>query len=459
MDYILQYAVHGYALIVLLSMVLLCVGKYGRIMVWLISIAATAAMAVFFLGNLIQVPHVLISFSGVKNKFMWIVGTMSVMSIIMNGFNSNKQTGKCILIMIYLLFALILAGAGEFISFFIAIISLSIISDLANCLGGDDKRYNAAIKSFISSLMMMIFFILAITFFYMSTGTFSIYEHVVKEESFYLISISLVFLITCYYLGIFPLGICLPNLFNSVEKKNIFQNIIIVRLVIAYNLLMLLQRMIFECSPEMQKIILGGVTVVVLASAIISSIIGINQQQNKKALAYFYMAHSSFILMIVNLVPEEVVERYTLFFMATQAISFGGCAYLMQDLCADGRIQDTANELSGSFYVNSYKSTLYVIFLLCILGLPFTAGFASKYYITYTYFKEGFIVEMVIMLIAFLVMMAYILKMVMNIFTIIPEEIIMKKKTMVVNNFRSDGIMTLLALLMLIGGLTPYLLQ
>ncbi len=153
--------------------------------------------------------------------------------------------------------------------------------------------------------------------------------------------------------------------------------------------------------------------VIIAATLILGSFVGLRQQNLKRLLAYSTIAHTGYLLLgflalTVGQKPEaaEAIVSYTLFYAV---MNLGGFAVLTQLSPSDDDELDL-KDLTGLGQRRPFMAFALSIFLLSMAGIPPTAGFFGKYYLFISAISAGQIALTIIAAMASVVSVVYYLR-------------------------------------------------
>ena len=137
--------------------------------------------------------------------------------------------------------------------------------------------------------------------------------------------------------------------------------------------------------------------IVIVATIVLGTVMGLVQTDIKRLLAYSSIAHAGFILIGINAIRPAESEDYTkavaavLFYLLAYGVSTVGAfgiVTLVRERDAAGNILGEATKISnwaGLGKRSPLLATSMVIFLLSFAGIPLTGGFIGKFEV----FKAG----------------------------------------------------------------------
>lgn len=153
--------------------------------------------------------------------------------------------------------------------------------------------------------------------------------------------------------------------------------------------------------------------VIIAATLIFGSFVGLRQQNLKRLFAYSTIAHTGYLLLgilalTVGQRPEaaDAIASYTLFYAV---MNIGGFAVLTQLSPRDDDEMDL-KDLAGLGQRRPFMAFALSIFLLSMAGIPPTAGFFGKYYLFISAISAGQVALTVLAVLASVVSVVYYLR-------------------------------------------------
>ena len=117
---------------------------------------------------------------------------------------------------------------------------------------------------------------------------------------------------------------------------------------------------------------------------IFGNLLALMQSSVKRLLAYSSIAHLGYLMVVViaaAAVPDLLSIESVGFYMAAYFFtSLGGFA-VISALSNSGKELDSITDYQGLYWRNPWLSTVLIIVLLSLAGIPLTAGFIGKFYI------------------------------------------------------------------------------
>ena len=440
----------------LLSLAILTVNipKHGKIIGHYLNLLAT--VSVLFLVDSTKEYQLteLFVVGNLKLEFVQIIGIFNIIMAILNGSNTFAAVKSSLLISFMYLGSIFFIGSTDFIGFFVSIELMSLMGYVLVALANKEWSKEAAVKYFIQGSIMTAILLLGMAFFFVSTKSMSFLDITVYNHELYGISLVLMLIVTCFKIGAFPFHSWMPDVYANVDKGNLASNFLMTKLVIGFGMISLLQKLLGEADPNFQSIFLKCLLGISIISALYGNLMGLAQKQFKRIIAYSSVAHSGYMLMTICLIGSDGYESQLMFYLVFYSVAATGALLLINNFVDASGEQDTYESLKGGFYKYGLSGFGLCLFVLSLAGMPLTSGFTTKYLLFANYFKEGFTVEALAVLITSVIGLVYYIKFVVVLF--IENNNTVKETSIVeLGNLRSQIILFLFAIMVLVGGIAP----
>lgn len=430
--------------------------RYGRFISYYTNILGH----LLFLSKLYNVQeNILIgSFSLSINNidFIRLIGIFNCAILFLNGHSSLQKVRSLLVFGFVYLASIFLFGATEFITFYVSLEILSILSYSVIAFSNPRFSKESSMKFYIQNVIISAIFLLSISLFYGSTGSLGFQDIDVKNQYLFILSLSFVFVVACFKLSIFPFHSWIDDVYSSVEKAHSAVALMINKLILSYVFIILLQKLIAECAPYYQKIFVQGITILAIFSSFYGNMMALVQKRLKKIIVYSTLAHSGYIFMTLCLGPSEEFEKQLIFYLIFYFLSIVG-AFLAIDSFIRNREKggDYYEALRGGFYRNKFGAICLMVFMLSLAGFPLTVGLYVKYFLFSNYFLEGYITEALFILSSTVIGFFYYGKIILMLFIEIPSDKTDKTDVAIEENLRTSFIQLILAVIIVLGGIWP----
>jgi NADH-quinone oxidoreductase subunit N len=358
----------------------------------------------------------LFQLNSLGSKIISITTIFAIIVTLINGYSEFKDVRNSLITSFIFLGAIFLVGSTEFITFYVSLELMSLMTYALVRLSGLEFSKEAAVKYFIQGSINSVIFLLALAFFYGATGGFEFKGFTILNHQLYAFSIGLFLIVVFFKLGSFPFHSWVPDVYSNVHKGVLASNFLISKFVTGFIMITLVQNLIADCEPHIQQMMVSIIIGVSIISAFYGNIMGLAQNQFKRMIAYSSVAHSGYMLMTIGLNINQGYEKQLIFYLMFYSISATAVILLINFfLDIDGN-KDDYEGLKGGFYKNHLMGTLLCICVLSLAGIPLTSGFASKYLLFTNYFKEGLIGPALALLISSIIGIGYYIKVIISLF-------------------------------------------
>jgi NADH-quinone oxidoreductase subunit N len=400
--------------IALLSLNVKNVGKY-------IAFGASLIAALIFFGMLfsrdIFTLSELFTLEGNKILLLKIVSILNVLMILINGYYSLEKVKNSVLMSYMFMGGVFLLGANDLMTFYVALETIALVGYALVATSDMENSREAAVKYLIQGSVISVIFLLGVAFYLGATNGLTLVGATVVNQEFYAIALAIFILTACFKLGAFPFHAWIADVYSNVALGNLATNFFISKIVIGFKFITLLQVLLLECDPHFQDILIRLVQVVAVMSAFYGNIMAVVQGQFKRIIAYSSVAHTGYMLMMICLNPDELLERQLIAYLVVYSLTATGIILILNQFAELNKNRDGREILRGGFYRNKGLAIMLVIFILSLAGIPLTSGFAMKYMLFTNYFREGFTIEATSIFISTIIGFAYYIRFVSDLFT------------------------------------------
>ncbi len=358
---------------------------------------------------------------GNKLLLVKIVSILNILMILLNGFDDIEKVKSTILTNYIFAASVFLLGATELITFYVALETIALLTYTLVALSDLEFSREAAIKYLIQGSVVSAIFLLGAAFYLGSTGSLSFVGINVQNQELYAVSLGIFIITAAFKLGAFPFHAWIADVYSNVSKGNLATNFFVSKIVVGFKFITLLQLLLLESEPQFQDILIRAIQVLAVLSAFYGNIMAIVQGQFKRIVAYSSVAHTGYLLMSICLNPEDGFEKQLISFLVLYSLTATGVILIINKFI---KYTETSSRslLKSGFYRNKTLSIMLVVFVLSLAGIPLTSGFAMKYMLFTNYFREGFALESISILISSIIGLAYYIRFISDLFS--EEEIV-----------------------------------
>ncbi|MDO5025449.1 MAG: NADH-quinone oxidoreductase subunit NuoN [Trueperella sp.] len=287
-------------------------------------------------------------------------------------------------------------SAFDLLTLFIALEALSLPLYVLSATARRRRLLSqeAALKYFLLGAFSSAFFLMGAAFLYGATGTIYFNEILTVMASgagikmIYIVGIVLLVVGMLFKVGAVPFHSWTPDVYQGAPTP-------ITGFMAAGTkaaaFAALARMMMWLVAPVYENINIF-MWIVIIATVVLGTVMGLIQKDIKRLLAYSAIAHAGFILIAVNAIdPVETSGDLgqaigaVLFYTLTYAVATVGAfaiVTLVRESDAEGNILGEATQLSAWRGLGKRKPLLagaMTLFLLSFAGIPLTAGFIGKF--------------------------------------------------------------------------------
>lgn len=435
------------------SLLLTCFKDKGAIRANYLNIFVTSIISLYMLlsRGISLGTHLLINEP--ESVCLSIVGFL-VVSLIIHGKRNTTMGARINLIYSLLLFAsYIFMGAREWISIFLCYKAITIALYPLIFVQKDTTSKSRYKNALLVSITEGILFAMMAYFYYLATGSFSIYKPTVLNQQFFVLSLSILIILLSANLGLFPFNLWMRKIVYHNDNEGLIV-VLLLRKVICSYLLVITARHLFElCDPKYQALLTDIITYYALLNAIVCGLLILVENRITEFVEMILAMGMSVILLSITMVKVDALEEHLSFYLLFALIPFVCANLLFSTVSNLNKDLSMRGGLRGLFNSNPLATLLMMLFMLNIISCPLTAGFSSKYLMYYDLIGHDF------GLVVFVLVLMYIIP--IRAMYILFRSLFLETGS---SNFPAKiagakiGVYYFWAFLTVIGGLTPYIL-
>lgn len=283
---------------------------------------------------------------------------------------------------------LVFPAAGDLLTLFIA---LEVLSLPLYVLSGMARRkrlvsQEAALKYFLLGAFSSAFFLMGIALLYGFSGSVRFDDvaeataQTVTMDWMLIAGVVFVLIGLLFKIGAVPFHAWTPDVYQGAPTP-VTGFMAAGTKIAAFGALL---RFLYIVAPAIADDLKLMLWVVIIASMLVGTVLGLIQTDIKRMLAYSSIAHTGFILIGVGSFSEKGLSA-TLVYMAAYALATVGAfgiISLVREKDAAGTITGEATSLqswAGLGKRNPFLAVAMMVFLLSFAGIPLTAGFIGKF--------------------------------------------------------------------------------
>ena len=275
----------------------------------------------------------------------------------------------------------LLTGAVELL---VAFIALEISSISTYVLAGYRKQTGqgpeAAIKYFLLGSFATAFLLYGIAMVFGATGTTQIYEiarlaPTAQNHGFVVMALILMMIGMLFKVSAAPFHVWTPDVYEGAPTP------VVALLSTAPKaaVFALLLRVTYEMLPSLRPLWLPLLWAVAVASMTIGNLAALRQQNVKRMLAYSSIAHAGYLLAAFAGAGTSGIAAAAFYTAAYAAMNVGVFAVITVASGYDEHLS-LVSDFRGLLYRRPLVGILLILFLISLIGIPFTSGFFGKFY-------------------------------------------------------------------------------
>ncbi|MDI9310578.1 MAG: NADH-quinone oxidoreductase subunit N [Limnohabitans sp.] len=305
---------------------------------------------------------------------------------------------------------------GNLAMFFLGIEVLSIsLYVLAASNRLSLKSNEAGMKYFLMGSFASGIILFGIVLIYGATGSFDlakIYQivHTVNFPQWYFIGVIMMVIGMLFKIATVPFHFWAPDVYEGSPSLTTATMSTLAKVIAVATLLKLSNSLIPFHTYTFEVIIV----VVSIASMLVGNIMALRQNNVKRMLAFSGVSHAGFMLM--TLLIANQAENILLYYATSYAISglalFAVVLYVMKD-----KENETIDIFNGFGKSNPLLAAVVTSSLLSMAGIPIFSGFFAKLFVFNQIIQSGWIVLVIVAVIASIISVGYYFKIILAMYT------------------------------------------
>ena len=303
-----------------------------------------------------------------------LVGFFIILLILYGDIRSQKDSQIGILHSFIFLSSYILLGANDWMGVFICykLIVLIYYSLLERKDDGSSKNL------FTFEMLRSVILVLAIIFYFLGTSTFALFQPMVINQDFFLISLIFFLLFTAMELGLFPFHFWFEDVLGKSNTENLIFYVLIRKIILSYFMIVTLGKLSVNCEPLYGEVFLTIVKGYVLINIVAGSLFLLVQNKLVEIISSFAMINMSLAYLCMALGEEHFAKERIIFYIFCTLLPLLGIGLINSAVHGmkkcDGSLKQFGNIIANNYWLGFYFS----MFLLAISGFPLTMGFFGK---------------------------------------------------------------------------------
>jgi len=275
----------------------------------------------------------------------------------------------------------LLTGAVELLVVFIAL-EISSISTyiLAGYLKNTGRGPEAAIKYFLLGSFATAFLLYGIALIFGATGATQIYEiarlaPAAQNHSFILAGLALMLVGILFKVSAAPFHVWTPDVYEGAPSP-VVALLSTAPKAAAFALLL---RVVYEMLPSLRGLWSPLLWIVAVLSMTVGNLAALRQENVKRMLAYSSIAHAGYLLAAFAGLGNSGIAAASFYTAAYAAMNVGIFAVITLVSGYDDKLP-LVEDFRGLIYRSPLLGSLLILFLVSLVGIPFTGGFFGKFY-------------------------------------------------------------------------------
>ncbi len=284
----------------------------------------------------------------------------------------------------------LLTSAVELLVVFIAL-EISSISTyvLAGYRKDTEKGPESAMKYFLLGSFATAFLLYGIAMIFGATGTTQIPEiatllPAARSHTLVLLAFALMMVGVLFKVSAAPFHVWTPDVYEGAPTP-VVALMSTAPKVAAFALLV---RLLYGAFPLLHALWMPLLWIVAILSMTVGNLAALRQQNAKRMLAYSSIAHAGYLLAALagsGTEPIAAIAFYTAAYAAMNVGIFG----LMSLVAGTSERRSTIADYRGVLAESPLAGGLMLLFLISLIGIPFTGGFFAKFYSFSTAMQGG----------------------------------------------------------------------
>lgn len=322
-----------------------------------------------------------------------------------------------LLLLLAALGAIILAAAVHFAAFFLGLelLSVSLYALIAYPRTGD-SAIEAGLKYLILAGASAAFVLFGMALMYSGTGALDFAGAVLvpaagPDRVVALVGIALIVVGFGFKLALVPFHLWTPDVYQGAPAPVTA----LVATVSKGAMLALLLRFFAGVDVTAGSALFTIFSAIAIASMVAGNLLALLQDHVKRILAYSSIAHLGYLI-VAFLASGMLAASATAFYLVTYFIAMIGAFGVITVLSGGEGDLDRLADFQGLFARRPWLATVMAGMLLSLAGIPFTAGFVGKFYVTVAAGSAALWALLVVMMITSGIGLFYYLRIVVAMF-------------------------------------------
>lgn len=387
----------------------------GRFLKFLVALLIVSALLLSY--SHLSVFYQMLSFTCVSSVFSSILLLFVFLSFLSIPRSEFMYGSRIALLLFSSIGALLMVSYTHFIFLFLGIELLSIplyvlTTGSKNLLVSKE----AALKYFVMGSFVSAILLFGISLVFYEAGSFYLsdvgsYLSTHTPSSIIIIGFLLIASAMCFKCGLFPFHFWAPDVYEGSSSAYTMYMSTVVKMASFLAFFPL----IFFCFGVSQSHWVTLFIFIALGSMTIGNLLALRQTSLKRLLAYSSVAHAGFMFIPLAIFDSQAPMIINYYNIAYGLSSVG--LFLVVLFLEKYESTPSLSSIRGLYIKNKFLTTLAVVSLLSLAGIPLTAGFFAKFQVLSVAYLQGHFGIVVLALLNTLISAFYYFRVMIEIFT------------------------------------------
>lgn len=362
--------------------------------------------------------------------FLGIIFSVSFLIAVLSYIYFNRQSGQreeyYIILFVATLGASVLVISDHFVSFFLGLETLSIsLYILVSYLKHRDYCIEAGAKFLVIASVATSFLLFGMALIYASTGTMSFKEITSNMDNtagsmpLFLVGTGMLLVGIGFKLALVPFHMWTPDVYQGAPAPVAA----FIATISKGAVLAIFLRFFIDIRGFQNNTLVVTISVIAVLSMFTGNLLALRQNNFKRLLAYSSIAHLGYLLITLIAGTPTGVEA-AVFYLASYMITTLGAFGTISILSQSERDSENIEDLKALFWKNPWIAMVLTLTLLSLAGIPLTAGFIGKFYLSLAGLKSGLWILVISLIVNSVISLYYYLRVIKIMFTSPDREVL-----------------------------------
>jgi NADH-quinone oxidoreductase subunit N len=382
-----------------------------------------ALISLFFISPYVPVIiEPLFIIDGYSILLLGIIFSISFMITVISKIYLNLQTGQreeyFIILFVAALGASVMVISNHFVSFFLGLETLSIsLYVLVSYLKHRSQCIEAGAKFLVIASVATSFLLFGMALIYAATGTMS-FKLIISclgdkagSMPLFLTGTGMLLVGIGFKLALVPFHMWTPDVYQGAPAPvSAFIATVSKGAVLAIFL-----RFFVDIRGSQNNTLVVIISIIGVLSMFTGNLLALAQTNLKRLLAYSSIAHLGY-LMITLLTGTSLGVQAAVFYLITYMITTLGAFGAISMLSVCERDAENIEDFRALFWKKPWIAMVLTLTLLSLAGIPLTAGFIGKFYLSLAGLKSGLWILVLSLIINSIISLYYYLRVIRMMF-------------------------------------------